>query len=158
LDVHVSPDCTPTDLAVQFDFGGRGAGNALGMLLVRDISRRPCTARGNVVVTGLDASGRTLTATLTYRLSPPVVLSANAPRLAPGRPLPLSALVLALDLTAEYRDDPSEPDALCTRHAVVPTTWRVDVMGTTYRASNTSVDGQMPTCRGHITGRPAHLY
>ena len=158
LGVHASPDCTPTDLNMQFEFGGIGAGNAIGMVLVRDTAPWPCTVQGQVRVTGVGGSGRTVTSSVTYRLSAPLVLSAETPRLEPGRPLPLSALVLSLAIVAEYRDDPTEPDGLCTRHSVVPTTWRVDLMGKTYHVGNASADGQMPTCRGRIAARPASLH
>jgi hypothetical protein len=64
--------------------------------------------------------------------------------------------VANLLLAAEYRDDPTSPNGLCSEHVVVPAFWRLVFPDGTMTVANSSYDPGYPnfsslqTCRGEL--------
>ncbi len=69
-----------------------------------------------------------------------------------------------MTVSAEYRDDPSSPDGLCTAHQVIPATWRILLpSGAEITVPNADPHaaghafgpgGALLTCRGELNGGP----
>jgi hypothetical protein len=151
LAAHRAPACTSGQLAVGYRGGGAGAGNDFGTLLIRDTSAQPCALAGPLVVTGLDAAGKVATASASFAVTGPAVLT-------PARQI--DPLVGQLVLIAEYRDDPAAAGGLCEPFWVVPAAWRVVFPGgesldvaNADPANPTKLvpSGGFVTCRGELS-------
>lgn len=155
--VHGSRACTARRLTVHFRWGGVGAGNMFGALIVRDIARQPCELSGYLTIRGLDSTGSPDTRATTATIRPALYLT---PVGGSGK----SRRSAAIDFSAEYRDDPGEPDGLCQRHQVIPWRWQLRLAdGTRLVARNDdphASDGwrQLLTCRGELNSGPATGY
>lgn len=142
--------CRSSDLAADFRNGGLGAGNALGLIEVRNTSATPCVIDGQITVQGLNGGRRPVTDTV-QAASPVAVLTPNAPVVPPGGSPSIDEIVLDLQLSAEYRDDPASAGGLCTTHQVVPAQWRADIVDGSLLVPNGDAHADaLPTCRGHL--------
>jgi hypothetical protein len=69
-----------------------------------------------------------------------------------------------LQLGADYRDDVAGPNGMCVQNRVVPSRWRLGLLGGTLTVANASVDAPYPefssliTCHGELdTPEPVSL-
>lgn len=120
LGVHRAPGCAAGQLAASYRGGGASAGNDFGTLLISDTAARPCTLAGSLHVTGLGADGAAVTASVSFPVTSPAVLSPA------GQP---DALVGQLVLDDDYRDDAAAASGLCEPFWVVPANWRIVLPG-----------------------------
>jgi len=138
-DDRVRPVGACRTSAVRVTFSGPlfGLGEAAGWFVIRTTAGTACRLSGWIGVTGLDQRGRRVT---------PLQTAAPGSRsivLRPGRRA-------ALPISAQFRDDPSAADGLCSRAQVVPATWRLTFSDREARETpNTDKpNGPLPTCRG----------
>jgi hypothetical protein len=168
LAVRPEPACRPRQLALNYLGGEPGTGNDLGAMVLRDVSAKPCELAGPLTVTGLDSAGLRVTVTVKTPVTGPAILSPGATMDHAGRPA-ASALVEAISLIAEYRDDPKSPSgALCTPHWIVPASWSVGLPGGGHVSgpnaspgdpSKLVPSGGFVTCRGKFSvPAPANYY
>lgn len=156
LAAHSSAACANSQLALDYFGGGASAGNDFGTIEMRDVSARPCMLVGPITVTGLDRNGHPDTQTITYAVDQSLILTASAATRVGGQPVPPGETVADLMLAAEYRDDPTSPDGLCSQHQVVPATWRLVFPDGTRTVANASAGPAYPgfsslvTCKGQL--------
>jgi len=166
LAAHREPGCATRQLTLSYRGGGAGAGNDFGTLLIRDASTKACTLAGRLLVTGVDASGRSVTATVRFPVTGVAVLSPAA-RTASPVDQQRDQLAGQLGLIAEYRDDPVSGE-LCNPFWVVPADWRVVFPGgqaliTANAAPGNPAPTLVPsggfvTCRGQLSAlQPAYV-
>jgi hypothetical protein len=155
--VHNVPVCLPSQLRLTYRAGGVGAGSDFGTILFRDVTAASCRLAGRLQITGVSASGRADTSTLTAVIPSPGVLAPNMQPVRDLAPVPLG--ILTWLLAADYRDDPTSPDALCIAHYVIPAGWRVRLAdGSLVKVPNAdradiaplSSSGGLVTCRGRL--------
>jgi hypothetical protein len=158
LAVGSEPACTRRQLALSYFGAEPGAGNIFAAIMLRDVSATPCRLVGPVRVTGLGAHGEAVTGTATGWIAAPSALSPGAMTTKAGLPSP-GSLTETISIVAEYRDDPTSQNGLCTPHWVVPATWAVTLAGgivlsvpNTDPASQAKLvrSGAFVTCRGRF--------
>jgi len=161
--VHSVAGCLPGQLRLSYRAGGLATGSDFGVILVRDVTRASCRLAGRLQITGVSATGRSDTNTVTVAIPSPGVL---APKMEPVRdvaPVPLG--VLTWLLTAAYRDDPTSADGLCIGHYVIPVRWRVRLPDGSIMVmpnadkegfARLSSSGGLVTCRGNL-GAISHV-
>jgi hypothetical protein len=157
-----TPGCSLHQLAVSYRGGGKGAGNAFGSVVIRNVSSTSCALAGKVAVTPLDrrgqlvavASGEPLEVTVP---SQGIDLTPNARAPIAGQNLPAGMVEASVVLSAEYRDDPGAPDGMCAAaNEVQPAVWRVAFLGGTLTVENRDPDAltdegavaSLSACRG----------
>ena len=149
--------CRVGDLAFVYYGGGAGAGSEFGTIRIRNVSARPCGLSGSVIVSGISATGTVDTQIVSYPVAGTIRLTARTPTLADMQPPPAQEVVADLEMSTEYRDDPTSRDGLChANHVVVPASWRVTLAGGTQTVPNYSYDSdpQWPhllTCNGEVS-------
>lgn len=157
LAVGSAPACRPGELRLDYRAGGAGAGNDFGNIIFRDVAGQPCRLTGRVAMTGVDASRRAVTNTVTGVFASPGVLSPDTPRVRDGAGPSPASLVYLWPLMAEYRDA-ATPSGLCTQQ-VVPAAWRVRLQGGAVvmvpnadpgTPARLDASGAFVTCRGRI--------
>ena len=155
--VGPAPPCSASQLVARYLGGSPGAGNFLGVIVIRDVSPRPCLLAGPVRVVGLGRSGLPDTSAVTPMIRFPAILSPGAAALPAEGSWPPADVVATIQLIAEYRDDPSSPDGLCTSHQVIPAAWQITLPVVQMRITDTSHDpgsflpsGAFLTCRGRL--------
>jgi hypothetical protein len=164
-----APACARGQLALSYRGGGVGAGNDFGEIIFRDTAQQPCTLAGTVSVTGLNAAGGPVTATVTSAFAGPRVLSPHAaPVPAGGTPAP-GELAYGWVLQAEYRDGPATVhNGMCQPDWVIPASWLITLpRGATVVIPNADLrdpapmtsGGGLVTCLGRLgaAGQPAYL-
>ncbi len=151
--------CTASQLRLSYRGSEPGAGNDLGVIVVRDASARPCLLAGPIRLTGLDRAGHPVTMTIAYRQFQP-----GTGRLA-ARAVLRRGLVASVHVWAEYRDDPHGWRGLCARrHQIEPSRWRL-VLPSGARISVHNADPANPTriltadnglltCKGQLDTAP----
>lgn len=167
IAVRPEPACTPAQLALAYRGGGAATGNDFGSILFRDTGQDPCSLAGTVSVTGLNAAGAPVTATVSSRFAGPGVLSPRAPAFPVHGQLVPGELLYQWMLAAEYRDGPAS-GGTCTPDWVIPVSWRVTLPG----GGSVTVPNRDPadpvplvpggglvTCEGHLgmAGQPSSL-
>lgn len=126
--VDRAPYCQADQLRLSYRAGGAGAGNDFGEIVLRNAAAAPCRLAGPLQVTGVNAAGRPVTSAVTAKVAAPGVLGPDTPSLrdlagpAPGN------VIYGLPLMAEYRDDATSPNGLCTDR-VTPLRWLVQLPG-----------------------------
>jgi hypothetical protein len=155
--VGPAPPCTASQLAARYLGGSPGAGNFLGMIVIRNISPRPCQLAGPVGIIGIGRNGHPDTSAVTLPIGFPAILSPRAAALPAHDSWPPGEVVASIQLIAEYRDDPASPDGLCTSHQVSPAAWQITLPAAQLRISDTFhgpgsflPSGAFLTCRGHL--------
>jgi hypothetical protein len=152
--IHPHP-CAASQLRLSYRGSEPGAGNDLGVIVVRDVSARACWLAGPIRLAGLDRTGRVVTMTIAYRQ-----FQQGAGRPAAGAVL-RPGFVASVPLAAEYRDDPQGWRGLCAqRHRFEPATWRVTLpSGSRMTVPNAdpantvhilTADNGLLTCRGQL--------
>jgi hypothetical protein len=153
--VAPEPPCRASQLTVTYRGAQPGAGNDLGSMVVADRSHWPCRLTGPLHVVGVNGAGHPVTSNLTYPVAQQAVLSPGAPAIASQESLATSLAGWIL-LAAEYRDDPSAPNGLCTAHYVIPATWRITLPGGVLSVRNAVPRDRIPAGLGSRTWSP-HL-
>jgi hypothetical protein len=94
---------------------------------------------------------------VSYPVTGTIFLTPHAALLPNMQPPPTGEVVADLLMSAEYRDDPSSANGLCTANRVVPAGWRLTLAGGTRTVRNQShaADSQtefsrLLTCKGQI--------
>jgi hypothetical protein len=155
--VHSVPDCLASQLRLSYRSGGLGTGSDFGVILFRDVTASSCRLAGRLQITGVTATGRPATNTVTAAIAAPGVLAPYTPPVPDLAPVPPG--VLAWFLQAAYRDDATSPNGLCTAHYVIPARWRVRLPdGSVVTVPNAdhgsparlSSSGGLVTCRGRL--------
>jgi hypothetical protein len=153
---HREPACVIGSIAAEYYGGGAGAGNDFGSIDIRDVGAQPCLLQGPVKVVGTDAAGHPVTQAITYPVAPALVLSPHGNAIPVGGTVPLGEVVAVVQIAAEYRDDSSSPDGLCTEHQIVPALWQLIFSDGVEVVMNASDDPGYPafsslvTCRGEL--------
>jgi len=157
VSVRSAPNCRASQLRLSYRGGGTGAGSDFGVILFRDVAAGPCRLTGRLQVTGVSAASRPSTNSATATIAAPGVLTPNVQLVRDLAPVPPG--VLAWTLQAEYRDDPTSPNALCAANYVIPVRWRVRLPdGSVVLVPNAdagnplrlSSSGGLVTCRGRL--------
>jgi hypothetical protein len=143
--------CTSRDLSLTYQGAGPSEGNDFGNIEMLDRSSVPCELTGPITVTGVGKTGRVDTDRLSYSVTSALILR-------PG------ASAAMLQLGADYRDDVAGPNGMCVQNRVVPSRWRLGLLGGTLTVANASVDAPYPefssliTCHGELdTPEPVSL-
>ena len=150
--------CAVGQLALDYYGKTTRRGNDFALIRMRNVATQRCTFTGPIEVTGIDSAGGADTSTLAYSVTSPFVLSPNAVRVSVTGPPPPGEVVADLSLAADYRDDPSSPNALCNRHGVTPSSWRLTFPDGTRTVANlaltptpgSSGSSGLATCRGQL--------
>ena len=152
-----APACRTAVLALDYYSGGPATGNDGGIIRVRNTGTSPCELRGPVKLIGSDSGGVPDTQSLTYDVVAHLVLTAQAARVPVGQSPPAGEVVALIELAAEYRDDPTAPNGLCSANRVIPAQWHlVFADAAVRRAPNVGGDPGYPefasliTCRGQL--------
>jgi hypothetical protein len=155
--VGPAPPCSASQLAASYLGGSPGAGNFLGVIAIRDISPRACLLAGPIRVVGLGRSGLPDTSAVAPLIGFQAILSPRAAALPADGTWPPADVVATIQLIAEYRDDPSSPDGLCTSHQVIPAAWQITLPVAQMRITDTFhgpgsflPSGGFLTCRGRL--------
>lgn len=128
VSVDRAPDCRAGQLRLSYRAGGAGAGSDFGEIVFRNVAASPCRLPGPLRVTGFNAAGRSVTSAVTATVARPGVLGPDTPSLRDlAQPAP-GTIIYALPLAAEYRDDATTPNGLCTER-VTPLRWTVQLPG-----------------------------
>ena len=149
--------CGRAQLRLNYRGSVPGAGNDLGTIVVSD-QGRPCWLAGPITLTGLNKTGRPVTATITYRKVGRMAKAGGRPASQHGTVL-RPGLVASISVWAEYRDDPASPNGMCTAHQLEPATWRLRLAsGAALTVPNAdpagfgslTADHGLLTCRGQL--------
>jgi hypothetical protein len=148
--------CGLGDLAFDYYGGGGATGTDFGTIRIRNTSTLPCLLKGSIGIAGTDRNGKVVTQNLTYPVATALVLTARAAPVPAGQEPGPGEVVGTLLLSAEYRDDtaPGATNELCTRHEVVPATWRLTLRDGVRTVANASEPrgefSSLITCRGRL--------
>ena len=151
LVVSVPPaaDCAAAQLRAVVSAGEPGAGTAFADLEIRDVGAEPCTLRGPVQVTALDARGQPLAITNRVQLEGPLVLSPRAPARSAG----------PATLTAEVGLSSTDYPGNCSGRIGYPSSWRITLANRSqliaYGAGRASEFPPVITCGGQVGAGPA---
>lgn len=150
IDAHLAPSCRSGDLGLAYLEGGEGSGNDFGTIIVTDLADSACQLSGPITLVGVDAAGQTVTQSVTYPVAPGLILTPETAPSTAGQSSFSGDITAALRIGAEYRDDPSAPDGLCTDHQVTPAAWVLTFGDGARTLPNNSERGSLETCRGEI--------
>jgi hypothetical protein len=158
----VAPRCNSADLGSAFRGGLPGAGNDFATLVFWDKSANACRFTGPVTVVGLNAAGRPVTNPVRLTVAGNGELTPRGT--APGADGTLRAgeSAASILISAEYRDDPTSSNGLCTAHQLEPASFRVTLPAggsltlvnatpaTKTKGSDPTANGGLATCRGEL--------
>ena len=147
LVVSVPPaaGCTAAQLRAVVSAGEPGAGTAFADLEIRDVGDEPCTLRGPLQVTALDARGQPLAAMNRVLVQGPLVLSPRAPARSAAGPA---------TLTAEVGLSSTDYPGNCSGRIGRPSSWRITLADRSQLIASGA--GRVPefppviTCGGHV--------
>ncbi len=150
-------DCSDDALALAYYSGAAATGNDFGTLVLANTQAEPCTLVGPLRIVGVDARGVADTNAVTVEVAGHLILTAHGefPPVRSGFPSGLNDAGIVL--VAEYRDDSTSANGMCTEHQVIPVAWRLTLPNGSHRTvankgryPSSPRFGSLITCRGRV--------
>jgi hypothetical protein len=160
------PTCALADLGSVFRAGIPGAGNDFATIVLWDKSADTCRLTGVLTVVGLDTADAVVTNPVRYTVPGSGELTPHGTAPAADGTLQAGESVASIVISAEYRDDPTSANGLCTAHQLEPASFRVTLssggsltlaniaLATRTEGHDPTSNGGLATCRGKLNTAP----
>lgn len=147
---HRSPPCRADQLHGRYHNGGEAMNSQFGAIDLLDTSPQACSLNGRLTLTGIGATGRPETETVSEPIAPPLLLSPRTSLRTLARD-PAAALIATFGFTGAQSDT---PNLICDVRTTTPTAWSLTLSsGVTLHIANGAPGegGPFSSCRGNLS-------